>query len=188
MPRTSDPRVTELLSSWSQGDSQALAELVPLVVEDLRAIARRVKRGEPLDLTWETTELVSELYLRFASTERAAWNDVTHFFATSAKMVRRILIDHARFRGRERRRGARSALPLEADLLSLDGADSSLVAVDDALTALSRVHPRQAQVVQLMFFVGLTQEETAAVLGLDQRTVRRDWRSARLWLLEQLAG
>jgi RNA polymerase sigma factor (TIGR02999 family) len=187
MPPTSDPRVAELLEGWSRGDDEALAQLVSLLVDDLRALARRAKRGEPADLTWSTTELMSELYLRYASSERVEWNDRAHFFAASATMIRRILVDHARYRGRQKRGPERWALPLEPNALPVDGRDASLIDLDEALTSLARVHPRPAEVVQLMYFVGLTQAETAAVLNLDPRTVRRDWQSARLWLLDYLS-
>lgn len=187
MRPTSDPRVAELLASWNRGDDEALAKLVSLLVDDLRVLARRAKRGEPADLTWSTTELMNELFLRYASSERVEWNDRAHFFAASATMIRRILVDHARYRSRQKRGPERWALPLESDVLPGDGRDPSLVDLDEALTSLAEVHPRPAQVVQLMYFVGLTQAETASVLDLDPRTVRRDWQTARLWLLDYLS-
>lgn len=187
-PPFSTPQVTKLLENWNRGDDDALAELVAVLVDDLRRIARRVRRGEPADLTWATTELISELYLRYAAIETVAWKDQAHFFATSATMIRRILVDHARFRGRQKRGPERWTLQLEPELLPIDGDDASLKALDDGLTSLAKLHPRPAQVVQLMYFVGLTQAEVAAVLDLDPRTVRRDWQSARLWLLHHLAA
>jgi RNA polymerase sigma factor (TIGR02999 family) len=178
--------VTELLVALGRGDSSALDRLVPLVHDELRRLARRQMRRERDGHTLQTTALVNEAYLRLIDLTRVTLQDRAHFFAISARLMRRVLVDHARARGCLKRGG-------DADIVSLDAAvgvalerPADLVALDDALSALSVVDPRKGQVVEMRFFCGLTVEETAEALAVSPETVMRDWRLAKVWLLREL--
>ena len=179
--------VTGLLRAWSQGDKAALERLVPLVDAELRRIARRYVAKEEPDPTLQTTALVNEAYLSLIDRKRADWHDRTHFFAVCARIMRHILVDHARALRSAKRGGGREAVPLEEALAGCPEPSSDLVAIDEALNTLSEVYPRQGQVVELRFFGGLNAEETAEVLGVSPKTVKRDWRFAKSWLMRQLS-
>ncbi|GJM23278.1 MAG: extracytoplasmic sigma factor ECF [Planctomycetota bacterium] len=176
------PDITQLLSASSAGDAQAAEELLPLVYDELRALAARRLRTERVDHTLEPTALVHEAYVRLVDADRAGFNDRQHFFATAARTIRRVLIDHARARGAERRGGGAQRCTLTAGLLGDDPEDLNLIDLDAALTRLESASPRHAQVVQLRWFAGFDVRETADVLGVSPATVKNDWRAARACL------
>ncbi len=187
MPETSRD-VTGLLDAWSAGDTGAFADLVPLIHDDLRAMAQRQMDGEPVNHTLQATAVVNELYLKLARRRSVHWQSRAQFFATMAQLMRHILVDHARHR-----RARRGFLPLRLtlgqayDLPVAAGADGiDLLALDQALDRLERMDPRQARIVEMRFFAGMTLAETAGFLEVSTMTVKRDWRSARLWLLSEL--
>ena len=182
------PEVTELLLAWSNGDESALNRLVPLVHGELRRLARRLMAGEHVGHTLQTTALVNEAYLRLVDLRKMGWQDRGHFLGMSARLMRRILVDHARVRQAQKRGGDQQRVPLEeAASVSTEGA-VDLIAMDDALDALARVDGRKAQVVEMRFFGGLSIEETAEALGVSPETIKRDWRVAKVWLLRELDG
>jgi len=180
--------ITGLLRRWSEGEQAALAELTPLVYEELRRVARHHLAGERQEQTLNTTALVHEAWLRLIKVKDARWQDRAHFFALCAQLMRRILVDHARARLRARRGGGALRVSLEQALLVSEERSPLLVALDDALNALSALDPRQGRVVELRFFGGLSTEETAEVLKISSDSVKRDWRLAKAWLMRELSG
>jgi RNA polymerase sigma factor (TIGR02999 family) len=178
--------VTELLRAWSDGDQRALDGLTPIVYAELRRLARRYMRRERADHSLQATALVNEAYLRLVDCTRMQWKDRAHFFAVSAQLMRRILVDHARRHNVKRGRG----VPHVSfdDAVVVEEPAAHLVALDDAMQALAEVDPRKVQVVELRFFGGLSVDETAHVLGVSPVTVRRDWSSAKVWLYRELTG
>jgi len=175
-----------LLRAWSVGDETALEKLTPLVYRQLHNIAQRYMAGERSGHTLQTTALVNEAYLRLVDCQKVNWQDRAHFFAVSAQLMRRILIDFARSRGYLKRGGAVAHISLEEAPSVCNEPDVNLVALDDALTALSAVDERKSKVVELKFFGGLNVEETAEVLHVSSDTVVRDWKLAKMWLLREL--
>ena len=185
--------LTGLLKAWSAGDQDALEQLTPLVYDELRAHARRYMRSERSGATLQSTALVHEVYLRLLDADRIDWNDRVHFFALSAQLMRRILVDAARARTAVKRGGPARRVehlsPVEFDQLPDPESDAaSLSALDEALEQLTRIDPRRAKVVELRFFGGLSVEETARILQLSPQSVMRDWRLARAWLACELGG
>jgi RNA polymerase sigma-70 factor, ECF subfamily len=181
--------ITSLLSAWRAGDPAALERLMPIVYDRLRAQARRQLRAERSGHVLQTTALVHEVYLRLIGTQDVDWHDRVHFFALSARLMRRILVDAARARAATKRGGARIHDDAAVDLEQIPAAESSatsLCALDDALRSLAQLDPRRAHVVELRFFGGLSVDETAAVLQVSPQTVMRDWRLARAWLVREL--
>ena len=183
-PRTR--QVTALLLAWGQGDRAALDELVPHVHRELRRLARHFLAGERPGHSLPPTALVNEAYLRLVDQRAMKWESRTQFFAISARVMRRILVDHARAKNYQKRGGGAKKVTLVDDLAVGIERGADLVALDDALQALSRLDPRRGQVVELRFFGGLTVEETAGVLGVSPETVMRDWKLAKVWLMRQL--
>jgi RNA polymerase sigma factor (TIGR02999 family) len=179
---------TELLLAWSRGDSRAFDQLVPLVHDELRRLARRCMAHERPGHTLQATALVNEAYLRLIEVKRIQWQNRAHFFAMSARVMRRVLVDSARARRNEKRGGGVLKVSLDAALLVSKEAGHDLVALDDALVALEAIHPRKSQVVELRFFGGLSLEEAAEALHVSVDTAKRDWRFAKLWLLRELSG
>jgi RNA polymerase sigma factor (TIGR02999 family) len=179
--------VTDLLLAWSAGDESSLTQLVPLVHQELRRLARRQMSRERAEHTLQTTALVNEAYLRLVDLSRVRWHDRAHFFAMSARLMRRILVDYARARAYQKRGGSLERVTLDDTLDLATARRGDLVALDDALSALAAVDARKSQVVELRFFGGLTVEETAAALDVSRETVLRDWRAARAWLLRELS-
>jgi RNA polymerase sigma factor (TIGR02999 family) len=184
--------VTALLRAWAAGSPDALDQLTPIVYAQLRAQARRCLRRERPGVTMQSTALVHEAYLRLMNAPDVAWHDRVHFFALSAQIMRRVLIDAARARAAAKRGGGRlvhhsSAVDLER-LSTSESSARSLCALDDALEALAKIDERRAKVIELRFFGGLSVEETAAALGISPQTVMRDWRLARAWLTRELRG
>jgi RNA polymerase sigma factor (TIGR02999 family) len=179
--------ISELLQAWSDGDQRALDALMPIVYRELRRLARRYMRQERAGHTLQTTALVNEAYIRLVDYRRMQWQDRAHFFAVSAQLMRRILVDHARRHNAKRGGGVRHVSLDEAVVVGGDPR-VDLAALDDALNALARVDPRKVQVVELRFFGGLSVEETATMLKVSPVTVRRDWSSAKIWLYRALTG
>jgi len=179
--------VTELLLAWGRGDRSALDDLIPLVHQELRRLARSQMRGERDNHTLQTTALVNEAFLRLIDLRRIRWQDRAHFLALSAQLMRRVLVDHARSRNYQKRGGG--AVPVELDdaLVAAPERGADLVALDEALRDLARVDPRKSQVVELRFFGGLSVEETAGALHVSPETVMRDWRLAKVWLLREIS-
>ena len=179
--------MTLLLEQWGRGDENALARLVPLVEDELRRIARRCMAGERPEHSLQATALVNEAYLRLVDTQRVRWEDRAHFLAMAARLMRRVLVDHARAKGYQKR-GA-GAVRVTFDEKQLPGVQLSedVVALDEALAELEKADPRKSKVVELRFFGGLTVEATAAVLGISVETVMRDWRFAKSWLRRELS-
>lgn len=179
--------VTQLLRDWSQGDPAALGKLIPLVLEDLREIAGRLFRREGEAHTLQPTALVNEVYLRLMDQRQVQWQNRDQFLAVAALLMRRILVDHAKARQTAKRGKGVPNLPLEEALLVPDiQGDVDVVALDAALTRLAEIDPRQSQIVDLRFFVGLSHEEIAELLEISVTTVKREWRMARLWLYREL--
>lgn len=178
--------VSQLLHQWAAGDRAALDALVPLVYDELRRLAGGYLRHERSDHTLQATALVHEAYFRLAGQDRVAWQNRSHFFAIAAQAMRRILVDHARRRAAGRRIDPQALLPVElASDLTVDDA-GELLAVHEALERLAALSERQARVVELRFFGGLTIAETAEALTLSVPTVVREWRFARAWLRREL--
>jgi RNA polymerase sigma factor (TIGR02999 family) len=184
LPRSAE--ITGLLRAWSGGDQAAFDRLAPHVYDELRRVARHFMRNERAGNTLQTTALVNEVYLRLVDVKNVDWQQRAQFFAISTQMMRRILVDAARARGSHKRgQGAVRVKMDETAFVSLER-DSSLVALDEALEAFSKIAPRQAKVVELRYFGGLTEEEIAEVLKISPRTVRRDWEFAKSWLTREL--
>jgi RNA polymerase sigma factor (TIGR02999 family) len=183
---TPNHEVTLLLKAWSTGNEEALEKLTPLVYRQLHQIARRYMAGERSGHTLQATALVNEAYLRLVDCARVNWQDRAHFFAVSAQLMRRILIDFARSRAYLKRGADAPHIALEEAPSVFSEQDVNLVALDDALTALSAVDERKSRVVELKFFGGLSVEETAEVLRVSSDTVIRDWKLAKIWLLREL--
>ena len=178
-------RVTELLSSWNAGDETALAALVPLVIDELRRIARRHMRSQRQGHVLQTTALVNEAYMRLCDLGQMRWQDRTHFLAMASRLMRRVLVDFARAEGSLKRGGGYIAVTLD-EVSETSGVTTDLIALDDALGALTKIDPRKGQVVELRFFGGLSVDETAAFLKVSPQTVMRDWRLAKSWLLREM--
>lgn len=185
--RPSAEGVTELLHEWSQGNDAALEQLMPIVHVELRRLARRQMRRERNGHTLQTTALVNEVYMRLVDASRIRWQDRTHFFAMSSRLMRRILVDHARARRYQKRGGNAIRVTLTPELALATDRGADLVALDDALNALAAFDARKSRVVELRFFGGLSVAETAEALGVSPETVMRDWRMAKAWLHKELS-
>ena len=205
MPLPPDDRITQLLVAWSEGDSGALDNLTPLIYEQLRRLAAQHLRREPAAQTLQTTGLVHEAFLRLVDQRSPRWQNRSHFFAIASSLMRRVLVDQARVRLAEKRGGGKANLRLDDLSATLEGrgeqllleaqsdageqaARANLIGIDAALTRLDALDHRQAQIVELRFFGGLTVEETAQVLEISNATVKRDWMMAKAWLARELAG
>ncbi|MEM1095654.1 MAG: sigma-70 family RNA polymerase sigma factor [Bacteroidota bacterium] len=174
--------ITALLHDAREGHPEAIDAIFPLVYEQLRLIAHRQMQGERFDHTLSTTGLVHEAYLKFADLNAVDWQDRAHFFALAARAMRQILIDHARTRNAQKRQGQHPHVPLDSAVVMADRRADELLALDEALAELESWNPRMAQVVECRFFGGYTQEETARILGVTDRTVRREWTRAKVYL------
>jgi RNA polymerase sigma factor (TIGR02999 family) len=179
--------VTRLIQSWREGEQHALDELAPLVYRELRGLAAAYLRRERPDHTLQPTALVHEAYLKLVDQAHVETENRAHFFAIAANLMRQILVNHARHR-RAAKRGGGNKVVLEDDAAAVQPREIDLIALDEALDALSRLDPRQGRVVELRFFGGLTEEEIAGVLGVSEITVKRDWRIARAALYQHLRG
>ena len=179
--------ISTLLRAWSDGDQSALEQLTPVVYDELHRLARRYMKGERSGHSLQTTALVNEAYMRLVDYERMQWQNRAHFFAVSAQLMRRILVEHARRHNLKRGGGVQHVSLDEAAMVHGDP-DADLVTLDDAMNGLARIDPRKVQVVEMRFFGGLSVEETAEVLKVSPVTVKRDWRAARAWLYRELTG
>jgi RNA polymerase sigma-70 factor, ECF subfamily len=177
--------VSTLLRAWSDGDQNALEQLTPFVYDELRRLARRYMKRERPGHSLQTTALVNEAWMRLVDYKRMQWQDRAHFFAVSAQLMRRILVEHAR-RHNLKRGGGAQHVPLDEALVMCGDGATDLVALDDAMNALARFDPRKVQVVEMRFFGGLSVEETAEVLKVSPVTVMRDWSAAKAWLHREL--
>src|SRR5678815_280956 len=185
--RATKDEVCELLRAWSSGDTTALEKLTPIVYDELHRLARRYMQGERPGHSLQTTALVNEAYMRLVDYTRMQWQDRAHFFAVSAQVMRRILIEHAR-RHNLKRGGGVAHVSLEEAALVRGDRLGDLVALDDALNALAELDARKAQVVEMRFFGGLNVQESADVLKVSAATVMRDWNTAKAWLYRELSG
>jgi RNA polymerase sigma factor (TIGR02999 family) len=181
-------QVTELLRAWSDGNEAALEQLLPLVEAELRRLARMYMARERRAHTLQTTALVNEAFVRLVDAKGLRWQDRSHFLGISARLMRRVLVDHARARGYQKRGGGAQRVTLTDALVIAPEPSLDVIALDGALDALAAVDARKAKVVELRFFGGLSVEETANVLSVSNDTVDRDWRLAKLWLLRELRG
>jgi RNA polymerase sigma factor (TIGR02999 family) len=188
MAESSQEQVTQLLLAWGQGDESALERLVPLVYGELHRLAHRYLGGERPGHMLQTTALVNEAYLRLVDSRRVQWQNRAHFFAVSAQLMRRVLVDFARQRNYQKRGGDAVQVSLNEELAGSTERGADLVALDDALTAMSKTDERASRVVELRFFGGLSIEETAEVLKISPETVKRDWTWAKAWLLRELSA
>jgi RNA polymerase sigma factor (TIGR02999 family) len=186
MTRPSPPEVTQLLLAWGEGAQAALEKLTPLVYEELRRLAHRYMAREQPGHALQTTALVHEAYLRLVDGKEVRWQNRAHFFAVSAQLMRRILVDFARARLYQKRGGNAQQVSFDETLVVSREKGADLLALDDALTALAEVDARMSQVVELRFFGGLSVEETAEALKISTDTVTSDWKLAKVWLLRRL--
>jgi RNA polymerase sigma-70 factor, ECF subfamily len=179
--------VTQLLRAWSEGDEKALNELTPLVHAELRRLARMYMAGERTGHTLETRALVNEAFMRLVEVRNVAWQDRVHFFAISARLMRRVLVDHARSRGFKKRGAAQVLNLLDEEKVAAPDRRAEFVSLDEALSQLEKIDRRKARVVEMRFFGGLTNEEIAGELSISPFTVLRDWNFAKAWLCEEIA-
>ncbi len=185
---TTPAPITHLLRAWSEGDDAALAALVPLVDSELRRLAAGYMSRERPGHTLQPTALVNETFLRLLDAQGVAWQDRSHFLGIAARLMRRVLVDHARARGRHKRGGDHDQVSLDEEVAAAPRLDFNLLALDRALEALALVDGRKARVIEMRFFGGLTVDETASALRVSVDTVKRDWRLAKIWLLRHLDG
>ena len=178
--------VTLLLKRYSNGDQEALAELIPQIYDELRRLASSYLRSERVDHTLQTTALVHEAYLRLVDQRQVEWNNRNHFFGVAAQMMRRILVDHARKHSSLKRGGSFSRISLEEAAVFSRERPRELIAVDELLTRLASLDPQGSRIVELRFFAGLSLEETAEVTGLSTAKVRREWSAVKAWLTREI--
>jgi RNA polymerase sigma factor (TIGR02999 family) len=178
--------VTELLADWTDGDQEALDKLIPLVYDELHRLASRQLRRERSDHTLQTTALVHEAYLRLVGQRNANWQNRAQFFGVAAQLMRRILVDYARTHKASKRGGSYRRISLSEGAVLTEEKDTDLTELDELLDRLGRLDPQQSRVVELRIFGGLTVEETAEVMGISSRTVKREWSMARAWLHQQI--
>jgi RNA polymerase sigma factor (TIGR02999 family) len=185
---TSSPNVTKLLLAWGNGEEAALDKLLPKIHAELRQIARRYMAGERREHTLQATALVNEAYMRLVDARQVKWQNRAHFFAISAQLMRRILVDHARSRGYQKRGAGAHPVTLDENLMGEPNQrGQDVVMLDDALKALAEFDERKSRVVELRFFGGLTAQETAEVLNVSEDSVLRDWKLAKAWLRREMA-
>lgn len=182
----SSKQVTNLLTRWRSGDREALDALMPLVYEELRRLARHYLHLERPGHTLQSTALVHEAYVRLVGQGTPEWKDRAHFFGVAARLMRQILVDHARTHRAMKRGGDSFTLTLDEGVVGSKSKDLDLLALDDALNGLALISPQQSQIVELRFFSGLSIEDTSQVLGISPATVKRSWTAARAWLFREM--
>jgi RNA polymerase sigma factor (TIGR02999 family) len=187
MPTTASHEVTQLLMAWNDGDQSALERLIPLVHAELHRIARRYMRNERAGHTLQTSALINEAYLRLIDAQQVHWQNRVHFFGIAAQLMRRVLVDFARSRGYKKRGGGALQVSLDETMVITRERGEDLVALDEALSALSELDERKGRVVEMRFFGGLSEKEIAEALTVSPETVRRDWRLAKSWLRRRLS-
>lgn len=178
--------VTVLLRAWVEGDPSAPEKLAPLIYAELRRLARRSMRSENPGHTLETGALINEAYIRLADWKNARWENRAHFYGVASQIMRRVLVDHARARGYQKRGGGVRPVSLEDNIVASPSRAPDLIALDEALDRLTKMHARKGRVVELRYFGGLTPEETAAILNVSKETVFRDWNFAKAWLYREI--
>ena len=178
--------VSQLLQAWGRGDVQAGEDLIPVVYQELRRRAAAYLRGERRDHTLQPTALVHEAYVRLVGKEPITWQNRAHFFGVASQMMRHILVDHARQHGAAKRPGARVKVTLDDHIGAAQPPDCEILLLDRALTDLSRLDPRQAHIVELRYFGGLSEQEVATLLSLSRATVTREWQTARAWMYRRM--
>jgi RNA polymerase sigma factor (TIGR02999 family) len=181
-------QLTQLLQAWSAGDETALAQLTPLVYDELHRLAHNYLRGERAGHTLQTTALINELYLRLLNGPQVEWQNRAHFLGLAAQLMRRILVDFARARQYQKRGGAAQQIEFDEAAIAAPQPHAELLALDEALQLLAEVDPRKSAIVELRYFGGLSVDETAEALQLSRRTVLREWKLARAWLYRELRG
>jgi len=180
--------ITGLLVAWKDGDDEALDELIPIVYSELRRLARYQLRGERAGHSLQPTALTHEAFLRLFGTRRVSWQNRVHFFSVAAQSMRRVLVEHARKRSATKRGGGATRITLDDAKTPGETVDLDVLALNEALTELEKIDPRQCRIVELRYFGGLETEETAEVLGISPSTVKRDWRVAKIWLRRALGA
>lgn len=189
MSHTSSHELTQMLIQLSEGKSQVVDDILPLIYDELRSLASNYLRRERNDHTLQPTALVHEAYLKLIDQTQVKWQNRAHFFGIAANIMRRILVDHARKHTADKRGGAAEKLPLEEEILIVsEGKSAELLALDEALKNLAKIDEQKSKIVELRYFGGLSVEETAEVLGVSEITVKRHWRMAKAWLYGQLAN
>jgi len=187
-PPVKQHEITELLEQWSGGNQSALDRLYPLVYEELRRLARSYMKREQKGHTLQTTALINEAYVRLVDQHNVHWQNRSHFFAISAQIMRRILVDHARRYLQAKRGGGALRVSLDEGMIVASERSEEVLMLDEALANLALLDPRRSQVVELRYFAGLNNQEIASVLKISENTVMRDWNLARAWLYQQLGG
>jgi RNA polymerase sigma-70 factor, ECF subfamily len=185
-PDNSSHQISLLLLDWSKGDEYALEQLMPLVYEELRRMARNYMRRQPSGHTFQTTDLIHEAYLKIAGGEQRNWQSRSHFFGVAAKAMRHILVDYARSKNNRKRGGWQERVTLKENMRVTNQSSEEIVALDDALNRLAALDDRKVRVVEMKFFAGLHVAEIADVLKVSPETVKRDWSFAQTWLLREL--
>lgn len=186
--RSAQPEITQLLLDWRNGEASAFERLMPIVYDELRRLAGAFMRRQSPGHTLQTTALVNEAYLRLIDSDKVNWQSRTHFFAISAQLMRRILVDAARRKQSQKRGGDHLQVTLDERFDIPLESETDMVALDDALKRLAELSPRQSRIVELRYFGGLTEEQVAGTLEISTRTVRRDWSVARAWLYRELTS
>ena len=187
MAKIESPQITQLLIEWGGGNQDALEDLIPLVYDELRQIAKRYMRQQSAGHTFQTTELIHEAYLKLAKQEVHSWQNRAHFFGVAAQAMRHILVDYARAKQSQKRGGWQKVTLDESVAISIQRSEEML-SLDEALKRLAALDERKSRVVELKYFGGLTNEEIAEVLKISPETVKRDWKFSRTWLLRELAN
>jgi len=185
-PRGAETNITQMLHQWSEGEPEAINDLFPMVYSELHRQAVAYLRRERENHTLQPTALVHEAYLKLLGQRHVEWKSRGHFFAIAAQAMRRILVDYAKGRHRQKRGGADENIPLEEALIAADESNVNIIALDEALNRLAESDPQQERVVELRYFAGLSLEETAATLGISRATAARDWTMAKAWLHREL--
>lgn len=180
--------VTQLLLAWNNGDRGAFDLLMPLVYQELRRVARRHMRAEDAGHSLEATALVNDVYIRLVDQKRVNWQNRAHFFGAAARIIRRLLVEHARARHRLKRGGDALKISLNGEINVRAAVDLDVVALDEALSRLAKLDPQQERIIELRFFAGLSIEETAEALNISPATVKRDWTTARAWLYREMTS
>jgi RNA polymerase sigma factor (TIGR02999 family) len=186
--RDTTQAVTRLLLQWTDGDANALDQLLPLVYDELRRLAQSYLRKENVGHTLQSTALVHEAYLRLIDQRNVSWQNRSHFFGIAAQMMRRVLVDHARAHNAAKRGSGGIKVTLEEGLVAADQRDVNVIALDGALNKLAEIDPQQSRIVELRFFAGLSIEDTAELLKISPATVKRDWAMAKAWLYGEMSG
>jgi len=186
MIHSDNHQITSILHDWGRGDPEALGKLMPIVFDELRRIAAGYFEHEAEGHTLQPTALVNEVYLRLVGRRTVQWQNRAHFFGFAAELMRRILVDHARSRKTAKRGKGAPKISLDETIASAEDRDLDLIALDDALKSLTEIDPRQSRIVELRFFAGLTIDEIAEVMEISATTVKREWKTARVWLFREI--